>query len=66
MDRPAANELEQLHAAWLDRFGEPPPIIAEPHIMRRVLSQVLDRRHAGTPGAGAPGTWRSSDGEGLA
>lgn len=43
MDRPAAEELEQLHAAWLERFGEPPPIIAEPDIMRRVLSQVLER-----------------------
>lgn len=43
MDKPAAEVLEQLHAAWLERFGEPPPIIAEPEIMRRVLSQVLKR-----------------------
>jgi hypothetical protein len=27
----------------MERFGEPPPIIAEPEIMRRVLSQVLAR-----------------------
>lgn len=47
MDRPEAEELEQLHAAWLERFGEPPPIIAEPDIMRRVLSQVLERSAAG-------------------
>ena len=47
MDKPEAQELEQLHAAWLDRFGEPPPIIAEPEIMRRVLRQVLERSATG-------------------
>ena len=46
MDQPAATELEQLHADWLERFGEPPPIIAEPEIMRRVLRQVLERSSA--------------------
>jgi hypothetical protein len=43
MELPAAQELARLHAAWMERFGEPPPIIAEPEIMRRVLSQVLAR-----------------------
>jgi hypothetical protein len=46
MDQPAANELAQLQAAWMERFGEPPPIVAEPEIMRRVLSQVLARSDA--------------------
>jgi hypothetical protein len=46
MDRPAADELAQLYAEWLDRFGEPPPIVAEPEIMRRVLRQVLERSAA--------------------
>ena len=30
----------------MERFGEPPPIVAEPEIMRRVLSQVLARSDA--------------------
>jgi hypothetical protein len=60
MDQPAATELEQLHADWLERFGEPPPIIAEPEIMRRVLRQVLDKSRATPPGAGARQVWRRS------
>jgi hypothetical protein len=65
MEKPAARELEQLHAAWLERFGEPPPIIAEPEIMRRVLSQVLARSHEAAPNARTPGAWRTPASRGV-
>jgi hypothetical protein len=49
MTKAAADELAHLQAVWLDRFGEPPPIIAEPEIMRRVMARVLGRIDAESP-----------------
>lgn len=46
MTKASADELARLHAEWFDRFGEPPPIVAEPEIMRRVMAQVLERADA--------------------
>jgi hypothetical protein len=50
-----ADELALLQAAWLDRFGEPPPIVAEPAMMRRIMSRVIDRFDEENPRAGQPG-----------
>jgi hypothetical protein len=49
MTRAAADELAHLQAEWFARFGEPPPIVAEPEIMRRVLARVLERSDAEGP-----------------
>jgi hypothetical protein len=34
------GEMGRLTQLWAERFGEPPPIIAEPELMRRVLDQM--------------------------
>ena len=49
MSKAVADEAAYLQAVWLERFGEPPPIVAEPEIMRRVLARVLDRIDAESP-----------------
>jgi hypothetical protein len=49
MTKAVADEVAYLHAVWLDRFGEPPPIVAEPEIMRRVMARVLGRIDAESP-----------------
>lgn len=49
MTKAVADEVAYLQAVWLDRFGEPPPIVAEPEIMRRVLTRVLGRIDAEGP-----------------
>lgn len=53
----AAEELAYLQGVWMERFGEPPAIIAEPEIMRRVLLSVLaktDPRSPRTERSGGP------------
>jgi hypothetical protein len=49
MTKAVADEVAYLQALWLDRFGEPPPIVAEPEIMRRVMARVLARMDAESP-----------------
>ena len=49
MSRSATEELAHLHAEWFDRFGEPPAIVAEPALMRRVMARVLARADAESP-----------------
>lgn len=63
MDQSAAQELAQLQAAWMERFGEPPPIVAEPEIMRRVLGQVLARSDAALTVRQDPPSWMTRRGE---
>lgn len=60
MTEAAAAELAHLQAVWLARFGEPPPIVAEPEIMRRVMARVLERTGAESPppaACPAPAGW---------
>jgi hypothetical protein len=50
MTKPAATEeLAYLQGVWMERFGEPPAIVAEPEIMRRVLASVLAKADARSP-----------------
>lgn len=34
------DEIQRVAALWLERFGEPPPILTDPALMLRILDSM--------------------------